>query len=70
MSSPFPCSPVIHEWLWKKTQKEKNSMRNIFLKKLHTNCSGETSPEFFCKGLKLSIPLDQRSEILYGLLLL
>ena len=24
MPSPFPCSPVIREWLWKKTQIEKN----------------------------------------------
>ena len=23
MSSPFPCSPVIREWSWKKTQIEK-----------------------------------------------
>ena len=24
MPSPLPCSPVIHEWSWKKTQIEKN----------------------------------------------
>ena len=30
MSSPFPCSPVIREWLWKKPQiKKKNSWLHI-----------------------------------------
>ena len=32
MSSPFPCSPVIREWSWKKTQiekkKKKKNLRN------------------------------------------
>ena len=28
MLSPFPCSPVVQEWLWKKTQIEKKSVPN------------------------------------------
>ena len=28
MPSAFPCSPVIRECLWKKTQIKKNSIRN------------------------------------------
>ena len=27
MSSPFPCSPVIREWLWKKTEIEKKKQK-------------------------------------------
>ena len=27
MSSPFPCSPVIREWLWKKSQIEKKQKK-------------------------------------------
>ena len=26
---PFPCSPVIREWLWKKTQTEKKKINEI-----------------------------------------
>ena len=38
MASPFPCSPVIREWLWKKTQIEKenkgivNAFKKYFVK--------------------------------------
>ena len=35
------------------------NMKNIFLKKLCTECSGETSLRLFSKKLKLSISLDQ-----------
>ena len=28
MPSPFPCSPVIREWLWKKNQREKKQQKN------------------------------------------
>ena len=28
MPSPFPCSPVIREWSWKKTQIEKKQKKN------------------------------------------
>ena len=28
MPSPFPCSPVIREWSWKKTQIEKKKKKN------------------------------------------
>ena len=37
--------------------------KNIFLKKSYTKCSGETSPKPFSKNSKLSISLDQQSEI-------
>ena len=30
MSSPFPCSPVIREWSWKKTQIEKKKKKKIW----------------------------------------
>ena len=40
------------------------SMRNIFLEKLHTNCSVEVSPRTFDRKSKLSISLDQQPEML------
>ena len=46
------------------------NMRNIFLEKWYTECSGETIPWPFSKKSKLSISLDQQSKVLYGLLLL
>ena len=39
-------------------------MRNIFLEKSYTKSGGEASPRPFYKKLKLSISLDQESEIL------
>ena len=45
-------------------------MRNIFLEKSYTNYAGEASPRSLYKKSKLSIYLDQKSEILYSLLLL
>ena len=36
----------------------------IFLGKLYTKCSGETSARPFCKKSKLSISLDQRFKVL------
>ena len=46
------------------------NMRNIFLEKSYTKCSGETSPRPFYEKLKLSISLDQWSKVLYSFLLL
>ena len=46
------------------------NMRNIFLEKLYTECGGEASPRPFDKKSKLSISLDQQSEILCSLFLL
>ena len=40
------------------------NMKNIFLVKPYTKCSGETSPRPFSEYLKLSISLDQQSEFL------
>ena len=45
-------------------------MKNIFLEKSYTKCDGETRPKPFSKKPKLSISLDQRSEILCSLILL
>ena len=45
-------------------------MRNIFLKTSYTKCGGETSPRPFPEKLKLSIPLNQYSKVLYSLFLL
>ena len=44
------------------------NMRNIFLKKSYTKCSGETSPRPFSGKLKLSKPLNQWREVLHTLL--
>ena len=46
------------------------NMRNIFLEKSYTKCSGETIPRPFSKKSKLSISLDQQSKVLYSLFLL
>ena len=46
------------------------NMRNIILEKSYTYCGGEASPRSFYKKSKLSISLDQQSEMLYGLFLL
>ena len=45
-------------------------MKNIFLEKSYAKCGAETSPRLFSKTLKLSICLDQESEVLYSLFLL
>ena len=45
-------------------------IRNIFLEKSYRKCGGETSPRPFSEELKLSISLDQKSKVLYSLLLL
>ena len=42
--------------------------RNIFLKKLYTECDGKAIS--FSKKSKLSIPLDQYSKVLWSLFLL
>ena len=41
------------------------NMRNIFLEKLYTKCGRETIPRSFSKLSKLSISLDQYSNVLY-----
>ena len=46
------------------------SIRYIFLEKSYTKCGGETSPSPFSEKLKLSMPLDQYSKVLYSLFLL
>ena len=40
------------------------NMRNIFIEKSYTECVGEASPRTFYKKPKLSIYLDQQSEML------
>ena len=45
-------------------QMTENNMRNVFIEKSYTKCSGEASPRPFYKKSKLSIPLDQQSEML------
>ena len=42
----------------------KHNMRNIFLEKSNKKCGGKASPRPFHKKSKLSISLDQQSEIL------
>ena len=44
-------------------------MRNIFVEKSYIKCDGETVPRPFSKKTKLSIPLHQKSKVLYSLLL-
>ena len=44
-------------------------MRNIFVEKSYIKCDGETVPRPFSKKPKLSIPLHQKSQVLYSLLL-
>ena len=55
-------------WAMKFGQLTKYNIRNIFLEKSYKKYVGETSPRPICKKSKLSIPLDQQSEILYSLL--
>ena len=43
------------------------NIKNIFLKKSYTKCSGETSPRPFFEKFKLSISLDQQSKVLFSL---
>ena len=38
----------------------------MFLEKSYTKCDGETIPRPFSKKLKLGIPLDQQSKVLYA----
>ena len=45
-------------------------MRNIFLEKFYSKHSGEAGLRPFYKKSKLSISLDQQSEMLYSLFLL
>ena len=45
------------------------NMRNIFLEKSYINYGVKTSPRPFSKKSKLSISLDQQSNVLYSLLL-
>ena len=45
------------------------NIRNIFLEKLLAQCGGETSHRPFSE-LKLSIYLDQKSKVLFSLVLL
>ena len=45
-------------------------MRNIFLENSYTKCDEETSPRLLSEKLKLSISLDEKSKVLYSLLLL
>ena len=42
-------------------------MKNIFLEKSYTKCSGDISSSPFSKKTKLGISLDQWSEILHSL---
>ena len=46
------------------------NMRNIFLEKSHKKVDQETIPRPFSKKFKLSISLDQQSEVSYSLFLL
>ena len=46
------------------------NMRNIFLKKLYTKCTGGISPRPFSKNSKFNINLDQQFDYLYSLFLL
>ena len=46
------------------------NMRNIFLEKSCTKCGGEISPRPSSEKLKLSMFLDQKSEVLNSLFLL
>ena len=50
-------------------QLTKHNMKNIFLAKSYSKCGGEACPRNFYKKSKVSIYLDQQSEILYSLFL-
>ena len=54
----------------KTTRHWKYKMRNIFLEKSYTKCSGEASFKSFSKKSNLCISLDQQSKVLYSLFLL
>ena len=43
------------------------NLRNIFLEKSYTKCSGETIPRSFFEKSKFSISLDHYSKVLYWL---
>ena len=51
-------------------QLKDGNIRNTFFEKTCTKCGEEASPNSFSKKSKLSIFLDQHSEILYSLILL
>ena len=44
--------------------------KNIFVEKSYTKYDGEAIPRYFLKKLKLSISVDQSSNVLYSLFLL
>ena len=46
------------------------NMRNIFLEKSYSECGGEARSKSFHKHIKLSISLNQHSEMLQSLFLL
>ena len=46
------------------------NIRNIFLEKSYTKSSGEASPRPFYKKSKLSVSVDDQSEMLQNLFLL
>ena len=46
------------------------NMRNIFLEKSCTKYGGETIPRPFLENSKLSMPLDEKSKVLYSLFLM
>ena len=47
-----------------------NKLKKVFLKKSYTKCGGEASPRPFYNKSKLSMSIDQQSEMLSGLFLL
>ena len=51
------------------TKCDEETIPRIFSKKSYTKCDEETIPRTFSKKSKLSIYLDQESEVLYRLLL-
>ena len=53
----------------KVSQKMEYNKRNSFLENSYTKCGGEASPKRFHEKSKLSIFLDQQSEMLDNLLL-
>ena len=47
-----------------------NKLKKVFLEKSYTKCGGEASPRPFYNKSKLSMSIDQQSELLSGLFLL
>ena len=47
-----------------------NKLKKVFLEKSYTKCGGEASPRPFYNKSKLSMSVDQQSEMLSGLFLL